>query len=65
MAVSKCVKCDNTQFELKEAAHMGNTVHKYQLVQCDRCGGVVGALDYFNIGAVLGKIAEALKIDLK
>jgi hypothetical protein len=64
MAISKCTKCDGTEFELKEAARMGNTKFKYQLVQCAACGGVVGALDYFNIGAVLAKIAAALKIDL-
>jgi hypothetical protein len=64
MAISTCIKCEGTRFELKEAPSMGGTNYKYQLVQCAKCGGVVGVLDYFNIGAILGKIAAALKIDL-
>jgi hypothetical protein len=37
---------------------------KYMFIQCAGCGGVVGVVDYFNIGHMLQKLGKALKIDL-
>ena len=50
MAVSTCIKCgEENQFEvvLKESIPGAN--YKLAFVQCARCGGVVGVLDYYNI----------------
>ena len=49
MSVSTCVTCGTQdQFEgLKES--MPGTNYKLAFVQCARCGGVVGVLDYYNI----------------
>lgn len=65
MATSTCIKCGHHRFELKEAPRLANTDYKYQLVQCASCGGVVGVLDWLNIGALLERMAKALKINLR
>lgn len=63
MAQSTCVHCQNTTFEIKVCVPEGSQ-YKVYLLQCSRCGGVVGAFDYHNIGALLHKLAKALKVDL-
>ena len=50
VTVSTCIKCgEEDQFEvvLKESIPGAN--YKLAFVQCARCGGVVGVLDYYNI----------------
>ncbi len=50
MAVSTCVKCgEQDQFEVVLKDSITGTTYKLAFVQCVRCGGVVGALDYYNI----------------
>lgn len=61
MAVSKCVKCDNTFFEMKEARIAGSNF-KMMFVQCSKCGGVVGVTEFTNTGATLHNIAKKLGI---
>lgn len=63
MARSTCMKCGGTRFEAKEAGPI-NSNFKVQFIQCAGCGGVVGVMDYYNIGALLHTIAKALKINL-
>lgn len=61
MAQSKCIKCDNTRFELKETEPM-KAAHKYNFVQCTQCGGVVGVVEFFNTGDLLAQIGHHLKV---
>ena len=61
MAFSSCPKCESTRFEMKEMSPTGSKF-KVQAVQCSSCGAVVGILDYYNIPALLTKIAKKLGI---
>lgn len=59
MASSKCIKCDNTTFEMKEGKIAGSAF-RMMFVQCSRCGGVVGVTEFTNTGAMLQNIAKKL-----
>jgi hypothetical protein len=59
MATSTCVKCGGRHFELKEASPT-NSQFKVNFVQCASCGGVVGVLDYYNIGQELQIIKKTI-----
>lgn len=61
MAISKCIKCDNTIFEMVEK-EPNNARFKMMFVQCAKCGGVVGVTDYSNVPTLIRKLAKALKI---
>lgn len=61
MAISTCVKCGGSRFELKENEPYGSR-YKLMFVQCTNCGGVVGAVDFFNTGAELQVIKKHLGI---
>jgi len=61
MARSTCAKCGGTTFELVENEPRG-AKFKYFFVQCSSCGVVIGVQEYFNAGAILTKIAKALKV---
>ncbi len=63
MATSNCVKCSSTSFEVVDSSPH-NSNFKLQFVQCASCGSVVGVLEYFNIGALLEKLAKKLNVDL-
>ena len=63
MAMSRCSKCENSSFELKEAAPRGS-LYKFMFIQCASCGTVVGVADYYNVPALLGKIAKRLGINI-
>jgi hypothetical protein len=65
------MKCGYNVFELVESSPLGSNF-KFLFLQCAKCGGVAGALDYLNIGSVLTeqsrilrKIAAALEIDIE
>jgi len=60
MALSTCIKCGGTSFEVveKEPRH---SAFKLMFVQCSSCGGVVGVIEYENIGARLDNQDAALK----
>lgn len=60
---SRCPKCGNTAFELVETP-VKNAKYKYYFIQCSSCGCVVGTKEYFNVGALLQKLAEKLNINL-
>ncbi len=71
MPEPSCVKCGNSTFELVESSPLGSNF-KFLFLQCSKCGGVAGALDFLNIGNILTeqsnllkKIAEALKLDVE
>ena len=53
------MKCGGTSFEQVEATPR-NSNFKLNFVQCASCGGVIGVIDYFNIGADLHELARQL-----
>lgn len=59
MALSTCVKCGRSGFELREATPSGSAFIHYFL-QCSSCGGVVGMTEYNNVGALLEKQARQI-----
>ena len=59
MATSKCVKCDNTSFEMVENAPSGSRF-KVMFIQCNRCGCVIGVTDYNNTSSELADITKKL-----
>ena len=63
MAVSTCIKCEGTEFEVAESQPK-NSRFKLLFVQCSSCGGVVGALEHTNVSALLHLISTKLKIKL-
>lgn len=69
MASSTCIKCSSHSFETREVTPNGSAF-KLIFIQCSSCGGVVGVIDYFNIGhllqqqnVVLQRIADRLGVD--
>lgn len=63
MATSKCASCGSFMFETKEVTP-SNSNFKLTFVQCAMCGGVVGVLDFFNIGQLIHDLARKLRISL-
>lgn len=63
MAQSKCISCNNTTFETKEAKISGSNFRKY-FIQCSKCGGVVGVTSFYNTNTLIEKLAKALNINL-
>lgn len=49
---TKCSKCDNSSFEIKQIEPSGSA-YKLSAVQCRSCGTACGVLDYFNLGTLL------------
>ena len=64
MAISRCIKCDSTNFELVVKNGISGSNYKFCFIQCSSCGGVVGVTDYYNLGAALEKISAKLGIRL-
>jgi transcription initiation factor IIE alpha subunit len=58
MPSSTCFKCGNQSFELTYLTSIDSKI-TVQVVQCESCGSVVGALDDF--GASLSEIDKTLK----
>jgi hypothetical protein len=63
MAVSSCIRCGGTVFEVVDAEPK-DSKFKLEFVQCASCGGVVGVMEDVNIGSYLRKLARELNIDL-
>ncbi|PIB67745.1 hypothetical protein AOA62_06250 [Pseudomonas sp. 2995-3] len=61
MAQSRCIKCDGTAFEIKEAKIAGSNF-RMNFVQCAKCGGVVGVTEFANTTAMLNNISRKLGI---
>lgn len=57
---STCLKCGGHSFELVENSPIRSNF-KFLFVQCTGCGGVVGVLDYFNVGSKVVGIEQTLK----
>jgi len=63
MAASTCVKCSGKLFEVVEA-QPHDSRFKLLFVQCAACGGVVGALEHTNVGALIRLVAGKLGLTL-
>ena len=61
---SKCPRCSNDEFE---AVNETPIYSEFELIfiRCTSCKIVVGVIDYYNIGALVKKLASKLKIDLE
>ena len=59
MAMSTCIKCGGHAFEMVEHTPRKSSF-KYNFIQCASCGGVVGVVEYFNIGSLLNTLAGKL-----
>ncbi len=63
MAMSTCVKCNSTSFEIREVTPQDSNF-RYNFIQCTKCGGVVGVVDFYNIGSLIHGLADKLNVDL-
>lgn len=63
MALSTCIKCGNHFFETVEQEPNGSNF-KYNFIQCAKCGGVVGVVDYWNVGSLLHTPAKKMGLDI-
>ena len=60
---SKCPRCENTEFEAVNEKPV-NSNYEIIFIRCTKCRTVIGTLDYYNVGTLVKKLAEKLKIDL-
>jgi uncharacterized Zn finger protein len=60
---SKCPKCENTTFEVVNEMPV-NSNYELIFVRCESCHTVVGTIDFYNVGALVKKLALKLKVDL-
>jgi len=60
---SKCPKCENNEFEVVNETPV-NSNYDLIFVRCSNCHTVVGVIDYYNVGTLIKKLANKLKIDL-
>ena len=60
MAFSKCVSCGNGYFEVVEKEPR-NSNFKVMFVQCSSCGGVVGVMDFYNIGTIVKNLEKEIE----
>jgi hypothetical protein len=63
MARSTCVKCGNGKFETMQHSPSGSRF-KLVFIQCSSCGGVVGVVDFYNIGDRLTELGKKLGVTL-
>jgi len=63
MAMSTCIKCGNKTFETSENSPGGSNFKMF-FVQCSSCGGVVGVMDFYNIGQLVHDLAKGLGVKI-
>ena len=63
MALSTCIKCGHSLFEVREVTPISSNF-RLNFIQCASCGGVVGVIDFYNIGSLFHKLAENMGVDL-
>lgn len=63
MALSTCIKCGNSSFENKEVTPR-NSEFILSFIQCTSCGGVIGVVDFYNVGELIHQLAEKLNVSL-
>lgn len=60
---SKCPKCDGWKFEVATES-LKDSNYKLNFVRCSTCGCVVGVMDLYDIGYLVNKLAQKLKVSL-
>lgn len=60
---SKCPVCNSTEFEVVNEIP-ANSNYELIFVRCRKCLSVIGVIDYYNVGALIKKLAFKLKVDL-
>lgn len=63
MAVSRCIKCLSTRFEMVPA-NIPNYRFNLYFIQCASCGSVIAIHEQQNIGAMISRLAEKLGVSL-
>lgn len=63
MAMSTCLRCGGTTFETCDKEPRGSR-YKLVFIQCSECGGVLGVLDFYNIGQLVHDLAKALGVKI-
>lgn len=61
MALSSCIRCNGSQFELRERRDIANANYAMFLVQCASCGGVVGATPFYDPGITAVTVKDGIK----
>ena len=61
MAVSTCVKCGSSSFEMVEPK-IKTAAYRLYFIQCASCGGVVGVQEFNNITATLEHLFKQLNL---
>jgi predicted nucleic-acid-binding Zn-ribbon protein len=61
MAISRCVSCKGTSFEISEA-NVSGTRFKLNFVQCALCGAVVGVTEFYNSGSIVKGIEAKVEL---
>ncbi len=56
---TQCLKCSGTSFEVALLEPKGAN-YKVYAVQCSVCGTSIGVLEYFNSGALLGRLEKRI-----
>ena len=59
MAISTCIKCASTEFEVVKLSPSRANV-PFWAVQCSQCGGVIGTHEYLRYEDMLRKQQAAL-----
>lgn len=60
---TKCPKCGITSFEVVEDKPTKSNF-KFNYIRCSSCKTFLSALEHYNIGNTLNRLAIALKINL-
>jgi hypothetical protein len=61
MVESTCLKCGCHKFEVVENVP-ANSKFKFLFIQCSGCGGVVGVMDYYNVGQEIQNLKKKFGI---
>lgn len=62
-STSKCPSCQKTGFEIVTEEPQGSN-YKVNIVRCRYCKTAIGAMEYYNLGALLEKIAKRMGFNI-
>jgi phage FluMu protein Com len=60
---AKCPKCESINLFKAEEIEVAGYNYKLTAIMCAKCNTVVTFMEYFNIGVLIKKIHEFLKIN--
>ena len=61
MAMTTCIKCGNTRFEIKETPVSGSRF-RLLFVQCSSCGGAIAVQEMHNTNQLIIDLAKRLGV---